>query len=287
MRIRREQTWAGGILAGLGVLTLATGIALAEETKTDGAATQAPAGQTTPSATPATPADQTTTPPAAPNATPATPDAKPAPVPIPSGDPKAAQAAAAADPLTQIRDQGKKLDASADKKASTAIEAAANDVEKNVATDGDKKIAERLAGEFGVSVEMLTAEKDGLKVGWGQLMLARTLLANSSTELSTRQLFDLRNEGMSWAQIASGMGLKLGDVLNATKAEAKVAKGLAKADGKVAVVHGSGSKAGLSSAATSSAKEVSAKPASAKEASPKVEAQSATPSGAPETAPGK
>jgi hypothetical protein len=285
MRIRRDQTWAGGILAGLGVLTLAAGIALAEETKTDGAATQAPAGQTTPSATPATPADQTTAPATTPNATPATPDAKSTPVPIPSGDPKAAQAAVAADPLTQIRDQGKKLDASADKKASAAIDAAANDVEKNVATDGDKKIAERLAGEFGVSVEMLTAEKDGLKVGWGQLMLARTLLANSSTELSTRQLFDLRNEGMSWAQIASGMGLRLGEVLSATKAEAKVAKGLAKADGKVAVVHGSGSKAGISG--STSTKEAAAKPATSKDASPKAEAQSATPSGAPETAPGK
>lgn len=291
MRVRRQETWAGGILAGLGVLTLAAGIALAEETKTDGAATQAPAGQTTPSATPATPADQTTAPAATPNATPATPDAKSTPVPIPSGDPAAAQAAAAAaDPLTQIRDQGKKLDASADKKASAAIDAAVNDVEKNAATDGDQKIAERLAGEFGVSPDVLIAEKDGLKVGWGQLMLARTLLANSSTELSTRQLFDLRNEGMSWAQISSGMGLKLGEVLNAAKAEAKVAKGLAKADGKVAVVHGSGSKAGVGSATTTktaSAKETPAKPASAKEASPKVEAQSATPSGAPETAPGK
>jgi hypothetical protein len=286
MRIRRKQTWAGGILAGLGVLTLAAGIALAEETKTDGAATQAPAGQTTPSATPATPADQTTAPATTPNATPATPDPKATPVPIPSGDPKAAQAAAAAaDPLTQIRDQGKKLDASADKKASAAIEAAVNDVEKNVATDGDQKIAERLAGEFGVSVEMLTAEKGALKVNWGQLMLARTLLANSSTELSTRQLFDLRNEGMSWAQIASGMGLRLGDVLNAAKAEAKVAKGLSKPDGKVAVVHGSGSKAGISG--STSTKEAAAKPASAKDASPKAEAQSATPSGAPETAPGK
>ena len=292
MRVRRNETWVGGILAGLGVLTLAAGIALAEETKTDGAATQAPAGQTTPSATPATPADQTTAPAATPNATPAAPDAKSTPVPIPSGDPAAAQAAAAAaDPLTQIRDQGKKLDASADKKASAAIDAAVNDVEKN-ATDGDQKIAERLAGEFGVSTDVLMAEKDGLKVGWGQLMLARTLLANSSTELSTRQLFDLRNEGMSWAQISSGMGLKLGEVLNAAKAEAKVAKGLAKADGKVAVVHGSGSKAGVGSATatttkTASAKEASAKPASEKEAPPKVEAQSATPSGAPETAPGK
>ena len=79
---------------------------------------------------------------------------------------------------------------------------------------------------------------------------------------------------MSWAQIASGMGLKLGEVLNAAKAEAKVAKGLAKADGKVAVVHGSGSKAGAGSATatpakTASAKEAPATPASAKEASPK------------------
>jgi hypothetical protein len=283
MRIRRDQTWAGGILAGLGVLTLAAGIALAEDTKTDGTATP-PAGQTTPSATPATPAD----PAAGQPATPATPDAKSTPVPIPSGDPAAAQAQATApgDPLTRIREEGKKLDAKADQKASAAIDAAVNDVEKNAATDGDQKIAERLGGEFGVTPETLLGEKNDLKVGWGQLMLARTLTANSATELSTRQMFDLRNEGMSWPQIASGMGLKLGEVLSAAKAEAKVAKGLSKADGKVAVVHGEGSKAGPAGTKTASAKDTAAaKSASSKE--PKAEAQSTTPSDAPEHAPGK
>ena len=280
MRIRNEKSWAGGILAGLGILTLAAGIALAEETKTDGAATQTPATQTTPSATPATPADPAQTTPAT-SATPATPD-KSTPVPIPSGDPAAAQAAATAagDPVAQIRDEGKKLDAKADQKATAAIDAAVNDVEKNAATDGDQKIAERLAGEFGVTPETLISEKNDLKVGWGQVMLARTLTANSQTELTTKQLFDLRNEGMSWPQIASGMGLKLGDVLNAAKAEAKVAKGLSKADGKVAVVHGPGSKAG------GATKTASAKPADSKEAG-KSEAQSTTPSDAPEHAPGK
>jgi hypothetical protein len=282
MRIRIDTTWAGGILAGLGVLTLAAGIALAEDPKTDGTATQTPAAQTTPSATPATPADQSTTP----AAQPATPDAKSTPVPIPSGDPAAAQAAAAAaDPLTRIREEGKKLDANADKKATAAIDAAVNDVEKNAATDGDQKIAERLGGEFGVTPETLIGEKNDLKVSWGQLMLARTLTANSAAELSTRQMFDLRNEGMSWPQIASGMGLKLGEVLNAAKAEAKVAKGLSKADGKVAVVHGEGSKAGPAGTKTASAKDTAAKPASSKEASK--EAQSTTPNDAPEHAPGK
>ena len=280
MRIRRDQTWAGGILAGLGVLTLAAGIALAEDTKTDGAATQTPA-QATPnatSATPATPADQSTTPAAS--------DAKSTPVPIPSGDPAAAQAAAAAgDPLTKIREEGKKLDAKADAKATAAIDVAVNDVEKNASTDGDQKIAERLGGEFGVTPETLIGEKNDLKVSWGQRMLARTLTANSATELSTRQMFDLRNEGMSWPQIASGMGLKLGEVLNAAKAEAKVAKGLSKADGKVAVVHGEGSKSGPAATKTASAKDTAAKPASAKE--PKAEAQSTTPNDAPEHAPGK
>jgi hypothetical protein len=274
MRIRRSSTWAGGILAGLGSLTLAAGLALAEEAKSEGAASPAPA--TNSQAAPSTPA--------------ATPDATAKPVPIPS-DPAAA-AAVAADPLARIREEGKRLDAKADQKATAAFDAVVADVEKSVPVDGDQKIAERLAGEFGVTADALLAEKNELKVSWGQLMLARSLIANSTVELTTRQLVDLRNEGMSWPQIAKGMGLRLGEVLSAAKAEAKVAKGAAKADGKVAVVHGAGSKSGLSARVSSAkpAKAAAAKAEAAKaspnEAAPNAEAQS-TPAGASEKAPGK
>jgi hypothetical protein len=144
-----------------------------------------------------------------------------------------------ADPLVAIRDQGKKTDPKADQKVTSALESVNSDVEKNVTTDGDRKIAERLAGEFGSTPDALIAEKSDLKASWGQLMIAHSLIANDTNNLTAKQLFDLRAEGMSWGQIATGMGFQLGDVVRAAKEEAKVAKGLAKPDGKVAVVrHG-------------------------------------------------
>jgi hypothetical protein len=217
-----------GFVAGIGALALAAGIALAEDTATpQGGAAAGTEQQPAPSAQPAAPAapDAATQPvtpadPSAQPATPATPDA----------------AATAPDVLARIREQGKSIDAKADKKVTTALEAAVNDVEKSVTIDGDRKIAERLAGEFGTTPDALISEKNDFKTSWGQLMIAHSLTANSSDGLTTKQLFDLRGEGMSWAQIASGMGLRLGEVVNAAKAEAKVARGIAKPDGKVAVV---------------------------------------------------
>lgn len=273
----------------LGVLCFAAAPALADDAATQtapGAAdqTQTPATQPAPVTQPA-PATQ---PPPATQPAPAT---TPAPAdpgqPAVGTDAAAPAAPSASDVLAKIRDEGKKVDAKTDQKVNAALDAASNDVEKNAATDGDQKIAARLAAEFGTTPDALLSEKSDVKASWGQLMIAHSLLANGAVDLTTKQIFDLRGEGMSWGQIANGMGLRLGDVVKAAKEEARVAKGVSPPDGKVAVVHGAGSKFEASArsakaekaektAMKEAAKAESAKADAAKEAAPDA---AATPAG--------
>ena len=238
------------LLVTLGLLSLAAIPALADDAATQtapGAADQTQTPSTQPA--PATQPPPATQPAPAPTSAPADPGQ-----PAVSSDAAAPAAPSAADVLARIRDEGKKLDAKTDQKVTTALDAASNDVEKNVASDGDAKIAARLAAEFGTTPDALLSEKNDLKASWGQLMIAHALVANGSTDLTAKQVFDLRGEGMSWGQIATGMGLRLGDVVKAAKEEARVAKGAVPADGKVAVVHGAGSKADASERAAKAEK---------------------------------
>jgi len=270
--MKRTSTIA--TLAALCLIALAGGRALADDTATPqpGAAQPGTAqpGTVPDNQTPsAQPAPSTQPPPAT---TPA-----PADPPTMGGDAGAPPAPSAADALTRIRDEGKKVDAKADQKATTALDAASNDVEKNVTSDGDAKVAERLAAEFGSTPDALLSEKNDLKTSWGQLMIAHSLLANGTTDLTAKQIFDLRGEGMSWGQIANGMGLRLGEVVKAAKEEARVAKGLSKPDGKVAVVHGAGSKFGATGGPTKTEK-------TAMKAASKAETAKADAAKAPESA---
>ena len=121
------------------------------------------------------------------------------------------------------------------------------------ATPDEQKVSSRLATEFGMTGEALVAEKNDLGASWGQLMIAHTLMANSKTEIATKELVDMHQQGMGWGKIAAGLGLKLGEVVSAVNAESRVASGLAKADGKVAVIHGEGAKVGLGLAAKAGA----------------------------------
>ena len=55
----------------------------------------------------------------------------------------------------------------------------------------------------------------------------------------------MQKTGMGWGEIAAGLGLNLGETVSAVQSEGKVAGGTVKADGKIAVAHGEGAKAGL------------------------------------------
>jgi hypothetical protein len=95
----------------------------------------------------------------------------------------------------------------------------------------------RIATEFGMTADAITAEQDQFEAGLGELTIAHTLKANSKTAISMDQLFQLRQEGLGWAQIAHGLNLRMSEVTPAMRSEGNVAAGVSKADGKVAMIH--------------------------------------------------
>jgi hypothetical protein len=115
-------------------------------------------------------------------------------------------------------------------------------VEKEAAVKGEV-VASRLAAEFGVPAETLTNEKGTYQTGWGELMIAHTVLANAKGVVTLDQLFEMRRDGLGWGQIGHGLDLDLGGVASAVKAESRVATGAAKADGKPAKIPGAAAKA--------------------------------------------
>lgn len=155
--------------------------------------------------------------------------------------------------LTAVKDKGANVSAGARAKADAKLKAAAAKTDQEASSGGDARVAARLAAEFGTTADALMAERQSLGCSWGELMIAHSLDANTSTEITVSQIFELRQEGTGWGQIAAGLGLKLGEVVSAAQAEARVATGLAKPDGKVAVIHGEGARAGLAANAGTNA----------------------------------
>jgi hypothetical protein len=154
--------------------------------------------------------------------------------------------------MAAVKDKGAKVSADARAKAEAKLEASAKKTDAE-AQRGEGRVAERLAVEFGMTADALMAEKQELGCSWGELMIAHSLDANTTTEITTAQLVQLRKDGTGWGQIAAGLGLKLGEAVSAAQAESRVAAGLAKPDGKVAVIHGEGAHAGLGAQAGANA----------------------------------
>lgn len=127
-----------------------------------------------------------------------------------------------------------------------AIERKTNDVAR---AQGEALVASRLGADFGLPAEQLTTERHQAGCSWGNLMIAHSLQSNTKTEVTATQLLTLHEEGTGWGQIAAGLGLKLGEVVSAVQAQGRVAAGLAKPDGKVAVIHGEGARAGVAAQA--------------------------------------
>jgi hypothetical protein len=104
------------------------------------------------------------------------------------------------------------------------------------ASRGDGKVGGRMAEEFRVPPEALLSERTRLSAGWGELVVAHTLLANTKSGVTIDQLFDMRAEGMGWGQIAHGLGLKQNDVVKAVRTEGQVMRGKSKPDGSAAPI---------------------------------------------------
>jgi len=139
--------------------------------------------------------------------------------------------------LMSIRERATK----ASTKACAAIQKDLAEISKRIDADAETKgsamVAGRIAPEFGMTVDAMAAEQSRFGTGLGQLTIAHTLMANSKAAVTMDQLFQLRDDGMGWGQIAYGLNLRMSEVTAAVKSEGNVAAGLAKADGKPAMIH--------------------------------------------------
>src|SRR5436190_16728096 len=144
----------------------------------------------------------------------------------------------------EIEAQAAKTSAKTRARAETKLDATSKEVDAQADQD-EPKVADRLSSEFGMTAEELTAQKSEAGASWGGLVIAHTLSANSSTTATVADLLTMHQDGMGWGEIAAGLGLNLGEAVSAVQSEGKVAAGTVKADGKVAIAHGPGAKAGL------------------------------------------
>jgi hypothetical protein len=138
--------------------------------------------------------------------------------------------------LQAIRDRAAKMPATDREEIEKKLEGNAKDVDVEAVTNGDATVADRFAAEFGMTSEALLAERTQYNVGWGEVMIAHTLLANAPSGTTIDQLYTLHADGMGWGQVAFGMGLRVGSVAAAVKTETMVARGSMKADGKTAKI---------------------------------------------------
>jgi len=149
------------------------------------------------------------------------------------------------------RERGKGVTAKETATIDKDLTTVAKGVDDKAAKDGDATVAGRLASDFGVSSDALLAEKAKYNVGWGDLMIAHTLGSNTLTGVTVDEILMMRTtDAMGWGGIASGLDLKLGNVVSGVKSEAKVATGASRADGKpakIAVAEAAPSSTGSSS----------------------------------------
>jgi len=135
------------------------------------------------------------------------------------------------------RERGKGVTAKETATIDKDLTTVAKGVDDKAAKDGDATVAGRLASDFGVSSDALLAEKAKYNVGWGDLMIAHTLGSNTLTGVTVDEILIMRTtDAMGWGGIASGLDLKLGNVVSGAKSEAKVATGASRADGKPAKI---------------------------------------------------
>jgi len=139
--------------------------------------------------------------------------------------------------LSPIRERAKKASAKTCAVVQKQLAQIARQIDAETNEKGDVVVAGRVAPEFGMTPEAMTAEQSQFGTGMGEIMIAHTLMSNAKTTVTCEQLFQLHKEGLGWAQIAHGLNLRIGDLGAAMNSELNVASGRAKADGKVALIH--------------------------------------------------
>jgi hypothetical protein len=143
--------------------------------------------------------------------------------------------------MKAIRDRAKNAPTKGRALVDKKLSKISTDVDAEATAKGKDVAAGRVASEFGMTGDALAAETDQFGAGLGEVIIAHTLMANSTNAVTMDQLFAMRKDGMGWGQIAQGLNLKLGEVVSAVMSEGAVAQGTAKADGKTAMIHSAAS----------------------------------------------
>ncbi len=73
----------------------------------------------------------------------------------------------------------------------------------------ERRIAERLGLEIGMSADSLLAERGRFEVSWGDLVIGHTLLAGAKSGVTLRRLLCLRSRGTGWGRISDDLRLDL------------------------------------------------------------------------------
>ena len=193
------------------------------------------------SADPASSSDKNA--PSASSTTPAPdPSAAPAAASTPSASAETSTKAQASAPpasnpaIDKVKERGMKVSAKERADVEKKVDEIESQIEAEAKAKGDAEVGSRIAAEFGLTADALTAERSQFGRGYGELTVAHTLMANAKTDATLADMFTMRAMGLGWGQIAAGMNLQLGGVVSAMKAEQRVAMGLEKADGKAAVI---------------------------------------------------
>lgn len=238
-------------------------------------ADDSPSATTPNSAEPSASADKSSdnAPAATEQATPA-PVTKPVPTPAitpnivltPAASANSPEAKAMAE-LNRIRARAKEVDPKEKAETDKSLHETAAEVDAASAKKEKVEVAGRLAAQFGGIPELYVGEHDRLKAGWGEIAIAHTLLANAKTTVTIDQLFDLRQEGLGWGQIAHGLDLNVGDFVRMARANGHAAVGApgsgAKPDQVEAKADAGDGGAKESAGATKDAKGKGASPAAA------------------------
>ena len=93
------------------------------------------------------------------------------------------------------------------------LEGFVTDLESEATRVGDATFTERFATEFGVTVDVLTQQRTQFGTDWGDLFLAYSIAEASRTTVTLDEIFQMRESGSTWTQIARSLQVPPGRLM--------------------------------------------------------------------------
>lgn len=133
-------------------------------------------------------------------------------------------------------------------RAEVQLDSCVAKIEKTVLRQGPAMVAHRMARELGMAPAALMIEHALLDCFLGDLLIAHWIRANAQTDMTAAQLLAQHAGGVTWSEIAVGLGLKLNRVVRGLINETRVSAGLSRGDGRIAAMRTADPRAALASA---------------------------------------